>query len=63
MEGSDTADFMVSRFLLKPGRSYQEADTTFQPYKAIQEVNEEARQAADEFLERAFRLTKREELP
>jgi hypothetical protein len=33
--------------------------STFEPYKAIQEVNDEARQAAAEFLERAFRRTKR----
>ena len=59
LEGSDTADFMVARMLLKPGRRYEEAVTKFQPYKEIQEINEEARRAADEFLERAFRLTRR----
>ena len=50
---------MVARLLLKPGRSYEEAVSKFEPYKEIQEINEEARRAADEFLERAFRLSKR----
>jgi len=59
LEGSDTADFMVARMLLKPGRGYEEALTKFTPYKELQEINEEARRAADEFLERAFRLSKR----
>jgi hypothetical protein len=59
LEGSDTADFMVARMLLKSGRGYEEAVTRFQPYKEIQKINEKARRAADEFLERAFRLSKR----
>jgi uncharacterized protein YecE (DUF72 family) len=52
IDGSDTADFMVSRFLLKPGRTYEQAVETFQPYEKIQELNEEARAAAKTFLER-----------
>lgn len=59
LENTDTADFMVARMLLKPGRGYDDAVKTFQPYKEIQEINEEARRAAEEFLERAFKLTKR----
>jgi len=59
LEGSDTADFMVARMLLKPGPVYEEAVTKFHPYKELQEINEEARRATDEFLERAFRLSKR----
>ena len=44
--GSDTSDAMVAaRFLLKPGRSYEEAVEQFSPYKAVKEVNEEARAA------------------
>jgi uncharacterized protein YecE (DUF72 family) len=58
MDGSDTADFMVARMLLKPGRGYEAAVEQFSPYKEIQEINEEARLAVDEFLERSFRLTK-----
>jgi uncharacterized protein YecE (DUF72 family) len=43
---SDTSDSMVAaRFLLKPGRKYEEAVEQFSPYKAVKEVNEEARKA------------------
>ena len=35
----------TARFLLKPGRGYQEAKDTFKPYDHLQEVNEEARAA------------------
>lgn len=44
--GSDTSDAMVAaRFLLKPGRSYEEAVEHFSPYKSAKEVNGEARAA------------------
>ncbi|NDF01781.1 MAG: DUF72 domain-containing protein, partial [Verrucomicrobia bacterium] len=44
--GSNTSDAVVAaRFLLKPGRSYEEAVEQFSPYKAVKEVNEEARAA------------------
>jgi uncharacterized protein YecE (DUF72 family) len=44
--GSDTSDAMVAaRFLLKPGRSYEEAVEQFSPYKSAKEINEEARTA------------------
>ncbi len=36
---------VAARFLLKPGRSYEEAVKTFQPYDQTKEVNEEARTA------------------
>lgn len=36
---------VAARFLLKPGRSYEEAVKTFQPYDQTREVNEEARAA------------------
>ena len=35
----------AARFLLKPGRKYQEAVDTFQPYDKVQEPNPEARAA------------------
>ena len=42
--GSDTSDSMVAaRFLLKPGRKYEEAVEQFSPYKSVKEVNAEAR--------------------
>ena len=59
IEGSDTADFMVARLLLKPGRGCEAAVKKFSPYKEIQEINEDARRAGEEFLERAFKLTKK----
>ncbi len=52
IDGNDTADFLLSRILLKPGRTYEKAEETFQPYEKIQELNEEARAAAKTFLER-----------
>jgi hypothetical protein len=42
---SETADFSVARFLLKPGRTFAEAVKKFEPYKKAQEPNEEARRA------------------
>jgi uncharacterized protein YecE (DUF72 family) len=36
---------VAARFLLKPGRKYEEAVKAFQPYDQTREVNEEARQA------------------
>ncbi len=44
--GSETSDSMVAaRFLLKPGRKYEEAVKEFSPYKSVKEVNDEARAA------------------
>lgn len=37
---------VAARFLLKPGRKYEEAVKSFQPYDKTVEVNEEARKAA-----------------
>jgi uncharacterized protein YecE (DUF72 family) len=55
LEGSDeTAAFTVSRFLLKRGRSYEEAVRAFQPYDVIKEPNEEARSAAKAILEKSL---------
>ena len=47
IEGSQTTDaFTAARFLLKPGRQYQQAVESFSPYNRTQEINDEARQAA-----------------
>jgi uncharacterized protein YecE (DUF72 family) len=43
-------DSVVARFLLKPGRKYQDAVESFQPYTATQEINEEARRAAADII-------------
>jgi uncharacterized protein YecE (DUF72 family) len=45
MGESETADFSVARFLLKPGRLYADAVKKFEPYKEAQEPNEEARRS------------------
>ncbi len=54
--GSETAAFGVARFLLKPGRSYQNAVDIFSPYKEVQERVDEARTAAAKLLESSFEL-------
>lgn len=46
MPGSQTNPALVAaRFLLKPGRRYEDAVKTFQPYDKTKEVNDEARKA------------------
>lgn len=46
MPGSCTnSELVAARFLLKPGRKYEDAVKTFQPYDKTKEVNEEARKA------------------
>ena len=46
LPGSQTNPALVAaRFLLKPGRRYDEAVKTFQPYDRTKEVNDEARKA------------------
>ncbi len=39
-------DFTAARFLLKPGRTFEQAVQAFSPYTMTREVNEEAREAA-----------------
>jgi hypothetical protein len=46
LAGSRTNPALVAaRFLLKPGRTYEEAVKTFEPYDRIKEENPEARAA------------------
>jgi uncharacterized protein YecE (DUF72 family) len=46
LPGSETnPDLVAARFLLKPGRKYEEAVKSFQPYDKTREVNDEARKA------------------
>ena len=46
LPGSRTNPGLVAaRFLLKPGRKYEDAVKTFQPYRETKEINEEARKA------------------
>jgi uncharacterized protein YecE (DUF72 family) len=51
LPGSRTnPDLVAARFLLKPGRKYEEAVKTFQPYDKTKEVNEGARKAGAELI-------------
>ena len=46
LAGSETnPDLIAARFLLKPGRKYEEAVKAFEPYDQTKEVNEDARRA------------------
>lgn len=47
-------EFAGARFLLKPGRKYQDAVDLFSPYDKIKEPYEEARTAATELISRAL---------
>jgi len=47
------ADLWAARFLLKPGRKYQEAVDLFAPYTEIKEINQEARDAGAKLLQDA----------
>ncbi len=51
--GEETADFVTARFLLKPGRTYEQAVKCFEPYREIKEPNEEARTDIKQLLGRA----------
>src|ERR1039457_3214328 len=51
MPGSQTNPALTAaRFLLKPGRKYEDAVKTFQPYESVKEKNEEARTAASKLI-------------
>jgi uncharacterized protein YecE (DUF72 family) len=45
MPGAFTADFSVTRALLRHGRSYEQAVKAFEPYQSVQDVNPPAREA------------------
>jgi len=54
MEGSQTSDeFVAARFLLAPGRTYEQAVKEFSPYKCVKEVNPSARQAGAVMMKKA----------
>ena len=58
-DSQTTDDFSVARFLLKPGRKYEEAVKEFSPYKEVKEVNEEARQAGAKLIQQAKQKAKK----
>ena len=58
LPGSVTNPAMLAaRFLLKPGRKYEEAVKTFQPYTETKEVNVEARKAIAALIKLALAAT------
>jgi uncharacterized protein YecE (DUF72 family) len=52
--GSQTADLIVARALLRRGRPYEEAVRMFFPYDRVQEVNEPVRRALRELVDIAI---------
>jgi uncharacterized protein YecE (DUF72 family) len=54
MPGAFTADFFAARFLLRPGRAYQQAVDSFQPYAETKETNKEARAALRSLIQRGI---------
>jgi uncharacterized protein YecE (DUF72 family) len=53
MPGAFTTDFFAARFLLRPGRAYQQAVESFQPYAETKETNAEARTALKNLIQRS----------
>ncbi len=54
LTGSRTnPDLAAARFLLKPGRTYEQAVKAFQPYDSIKEPNEDARKAGAALIKQA----------
>lgn len=52
LPGSRTnPDLVAARFLLKPGRQYEQAVKLFQPYNRVQEENPEAREAGRQLIQ------------
>jgi hypothetical protein len=52
LPGSRTnPDLVADRFLLKPGRKYEQAVKAFEPYDSIKEKNPEARAAGKALIE------------
>jgi uncharacterized protein YecE (DUF72 family) len=54
ISGTLTTNFSVIRALLKPGRTYEQAVQTFQPYDRIREENPELRQGVVETIRRCM---------
>jgi hypothetical protein len=55
LPGSVTNPSLVAaRFLLKPGRKYEDAVKEFQPYDRVKEVNEDARSAGEKLIAEGF---------
>lgn len=60
LPGSETrSDLVAARFLLKPGRKYDEAVQAFQPYQETKEINEEARRAGAALIQNGKKNTRK----
>jgi uncharacterized protein YecE (DUF72 family) len=60
LPGSRTnPDLVAARFLLKPGRKYEDAVKSFQPYDKTKEMNEEARKAGASLIQEGKGTPKR----
>ena len=60
LPGSRTnSDLVAARFLLKPGRRYEDAVKSFQPYDKAKEVNDEARKAGGALIKEGKSTPKR----
>ena len=53
IEQAYTADFTVTRALLRPGRAYEEAVQQFAPYEKVQDENPKARETMRELIRQA----------
>ncbi len=53
LPGAFTADFYAARFLLRPGRAYQQAVDSFQPYRETKDASPEARTAIKSLIQRS----------
>jgi hypothetical protein len=61
--GSQTnPDLVAARFLLQPGRTYEEAVKAFAPYEQTKEVNENARRAGAALIKDGKKNPKRKTL-
>lgn len=52
-------DLVAARFLLKPGRKYEDAVKSFEPYDKTKEVNDEARKAGAALIQEGKKPAKR----
>ncbi len=52
-------ELVAARFLLKPGRKYEDAVKSFQPYNKTQEINEDARKAGARLIDSGERYEPR----
>ena len=63
LPGSRThPELVAARFLLKPGRKYEDAVKEFTPYDRTKEVNDEARKAGRELVSEGVKTPKRKTL-